>query len=76
MELEGIRTAGITAVPGNYREFRFLRGVREVIRFLDEAGAVLGVVIGRLVPMAAWVALGPWLGFVRGPFRLRKPLLL
>ena len=34
MELEGIRTAGITAVPGNYREFRFLRGVREVIRFL------------------------------------------
>ena len=35
MELEGIRTAGITAVPGNYREFLFLRGVREVIRFLE-----------------------------------------
>ena len=36
---------------------------------------MLGVVIGRLVPMAAWVALGAWLGFVRGPFRLRKVVL-
>ena len=38
-------------------------------------GAVLGITTAYLVPMAAWVALGPWLGFVRGPFRLRKPLL-
>ena len=40
-----------------------------------KAGAVLGVTNGCLLPMAPWVALGPWLGFVRGPFRLRKPLL-
>ena len=40
------------------------------------SGAAVGSVIGRLVPMAAWVALGPWLGFVRGPFRLRKLVLL
>ena len=38
-------------------------------------GAVLRIAIAYLVPMAAWVAFGPWLGFVRGPFRLRKPLL-
>ena len=43
---------------------------------VHDAGAVLGVPMAYLVPMAAWVALGPWLGFVRGPFRLRKPLLL
>ena len=41
-----------------------------------KAGAVLGSTNGCLLPMAPWVALGPWLGFVRGPFRLRKPLLL
>ena len=40
-----------------------------------KAGAVLGSTNGCLLPMAAWVAFGPWLGFVRGPFRLRKPLL-
>ena len=40
-----------------------------------KAGAVLGSTNGCLLPMAAWVALGPWLGFVRGPFRLRKVVL-
>ena len=39
-----------------------------------KAGAVLGVTNGCLLPMAPWVALGPWLGFVRGPFRLRSCL--
>ena len=52
------------------------RPVVPLSRHARDHGAVLGSVIGRLVPMAAWVALGPWLGFVRGPFRLRKPLLL
>ena len=36
------------------------------------SGAAVGSVIGHLVPMAAWVAFGPFCGFVRGPFRLRK----
>ena len=50
------------------------RPVVPLSRYARDHGAVLGSVIGRLVPMAAWVAFGPWLGFVRGPFRLRKPL--
>ena len=41
-----------------------------------KAGAVLGSTNGCLLPMAAWVAFGPWLGFVRGPFRLRKVVLV
>ena len=41
-----------------------------------KAGAVLGSTNGCLLPMAAWVAFGPWLGFVRGPFRLPKQPLL
>ena len=38
-------------------------------------GAVLGITTAYLVPMAAWVALGPWLGFVRGTFRFLLPPL-
>ena len=45
-------------------------------RYTRDYGAVLGITTAYLVPMAAWVALGPWLGFVRGPFRLRKVVLL
>ena len=51
------------------------RPVVPLSRYARDHGAVLGSVIGRLVPMAAWVAFDAWLGFVRGPFRLRKPLL-
>ena len=40
-----------------------------------KAGAVLGVTNGCLLPMAPWVALGPWLGFVRGTFRFLLPPL-
>ena len=41
-----------------------------------KAGAVLGSTNGCVLPMAAWVPLGPWLGFVRGTFRfLLQPLL-
>ena len=40
------------------------------------SGAAVGSVVGRLLPMAAWVAFDAWLGFVRGPFRLPKPPLL
>ena len=35
-------------------------------RYTRDYGAVLGITTAYLVPMAAWVALGPWLGFVRG----------
>ena len=38
-------------------------------RHTRDYGAVLGITTAYLVPMAAWVAFGPWLGFVRGPFR-------
>ena len=51
------------------------RPVVPLSRYARDYDAVLGSVIGRLVPMAAWVAFDAWLGFVRGPFRLRKPLL-
>ena len=49
------------------------RPVVPLSRYARDYDAVLGSVIGRLVPMAAWVALGAWLGFVRGPFRLSIP---
>ena len=41
-----------------------------------KAGAVLGVPMASLVPMAAWVPLGRLGGFVRGTFRFLLPPLL
>ena len=57
---------GVFSLNGRWFLYRGTRGV---------SGAAVGSVIGRVLPMAAWVALGPWLGFVRGPFRLRKVVL-
>ena len=37
---------------------------------MHDAGAAIGVAIAYLLLMAAWVALGSFCGFVRGPFRL------
>ena len=41
-----------------------------------KAGAVLGFTNGCLLPMAAWVPLGPLGGFVRGTFRFLLPPLV
>ena len=40
-----------------------------------KAGAVLGVPMAHIVPMAAWVLVGRLGGFVRGTFRFLLPPL-